>query len=368
MNLKREIPHFLSADPTGAGWRARLLQTLRARGRVLVGVDFDGTLSAIVPVPEEAAPWPGASEMLRHLVHGRGPAERSGNSGLFEVAVISGRGLADLRARLQCDRCWYVGDHGNEILPPLPPEAESRLRRSTRQNGFESRAAADEIASRLAAAHAELRPLGDDDAARLDALHRDAERKIAGWPGVRIERKQWSVAVHCRQAPRWEPQLAAWAECEARERGLRVQHGRRMVEFMPPDARHKGDAFADLMQRTGCGLAFYFGDDTSDEDVFRLDDERLIGIHVGEVRDGFLVGEDEVGRAAETAFPHATPRLSDQRSLGKSPAPVPDACDARRTTAADFWVSDPAEVLAGLREIASSATAVTAARNDSPGR
>ncbi|HZD22913.1 MAG TPA: trehalose-phosphatase, partial [Acidimicrobiia bacterium] len=63
---------------------------LVGRGNVLIGVDFDGVLAPLVEHPDLAVPDPRAVSHLRRL------AVRDN----IEVAVISGRSLADLRERL----------------------------------------------------------------------------------------------------------------------------------------------------------------------------------------------------------------------------------------------------------------------------
>src|SRR5690348_11637937 len=75
---------------------------------VLVATDFDGTLSNIVPNPDEAHPVEGAQAALRDL------AARTD----FAVAIVSGRSLPDLLARCPVPGAWYLGGHGNEVLAP----------------------------------------------------------------------------------------------------------------------------------------------------------------------------------------------------------------------------------------------------------
>ncbi len=83
------------------------LEEFVARDRILIAVDFDGTLAPIVEDPETAEPLPLAAEAITAL------------AGLprTHVAVISGRPLEQLR-RLVVDHAEgvaLVGSHGAEI-------------------------------------------------------------------------------------------------------------------------------------------------------------------------------------------------------------------------------------------------------------
>jgi trehalose 6-phosphate phosphatase len=78
---------------------------------LLVATDFDGTLAPIVDDPQNAWPLPRNRRALATLA--RQPHTRA--------AVVSGRSLADLEARLQPaeDGLLLVGSHGSEFEPAL---------------------------------------------------------------------------------------------------------------------------------------------------------------------------------------------------------------------------------------------------------
>lgn len=168
----------------------------------------------------------------------------------FRVAIVSGRRLDDLRARCPVAGCWYVGGHGNET-----EEAE---------------AAANAAHPDFVAARRDIAGLTEEIRARL-----------RGWPGARIETKPYSVAVHFREAPEWgEAIREAFAGLAARDQRFRVMYGRQVAELLPAASLTKGHAVQRLRSRLGCDLAFYFGDDISDEDVFGLGDPDVLGIKV----------------------------------------------------------------------------------------
>ena len=223
---------------------------IATKGQVLVALDFDGTLSDIVPRPEDAT----LTEERRRLLHELNSRPR------FAVAVISGRLLEDLRGRVGLDDIAYAGHHGLEIAGPgfhhVPPEAE----------------------------------LFRETAAGLgEAL----EREIGGIPGVIFEHKGISLSVHYR--------LVAGGERAAVQRALRdiitpranggevrVVPGKEVVNVLPPLEWHKGSALRWLMElldsiphRVGGVFPIYIGDDATDEDAFPVARETGIAARVG---------------------------------------------------------------------------------------
>ena len=84
--------------------------SLRARlaaipmSRLVLFLDFDGTLTPIVSSPNRARLSRPVRETLRKLV------------GLLPVVVISGRAPKDLRRRVGLQKVCYVGHHGLSCL------------------------------------------------------------------------------------------------------------------------------------------------------------------------------------------------------------------------------------------------------------
>ena len=79
--------------------------------RLILFLDFDGTLTPIVPCPNRARLGRSVRKTLWKLI------------GLLPVVVISGRTPADLRRRVGLRNVCYVGHHGLSCL-----EAEGRYR------------------------------------------------------------------------------------------------------------------------------------------------------------------------------------------------------------------------------------------------
>jgi trehalose 6-phosphate phosphatase len=123
-----------------------------------------------------------------------------------------------------------------------------------------------------------IREIGDGLSQRLGRL-----------PGIYLERKTVSVAVHHRNA---SPQAAARARRVVRQvmrnhsGRVRLLEGKKVLELLPPGETTKGSAVLETVAglRRGAGqrpLLIYLGDDSTDESVFRRLGDSDLGIHVG---------------------------------------------------------------------------------------
>jgi trehalose 6-phosphate phosphatase len=209
---------------------ARELLKDYAQSRVMVGLDFDGTLAPIVPVPSRARMRSSTRELLVRVAR------------LYPTVVISGRAQPDVADRVRgVPLLAVIGNHGLE--PAASPGLFERVVQRWRP--------------------------------ALEAL-------ASSHPGVEIEDKRYSVAVHYRKC-RTKRRLLR--ELEAALAGLqpvRVVGGKSVVNLLPPDAPHKGMALERLRRRSGCDTAIYVGDDETDEDVFLMERPgRLLGVRVG---------------------------------------------------------------------------------------
>jgi trehalose-phosphatase len=226
-----------------------LLTAVLARGSLLLCLDFDGTLSEIVPHPADARPLSGVGEVLSALA--RDPAR-------ITVAIISGREIAEVRRMLGVERgILFAGTHGLEIVGA---DGVSRL-----APGVEA-AEAD-----LAAARAWL------------------ARNVATTEGFVIEDKRIAIAVHYRmvEAALARERCAALRNfVEAKTPGLRILRGKMIDELLPRGVGGKGRAIRTLLQECAYpkSTPVYFGDDTTDEDAFQQIRDDGIGVLVGSAR------------------------------------------------------------------------------------
>jgi trehalose 6-phosphate phosphatase len=237
-----------------------------AAGRVLLAFDFDGTLAPIVDDRADARARPATLALLAELVR------------RYPVAVISGRTVADVRERLGgVAVAAIVGNHGIEPSAAMPDAAR--------------------------------------DVAAWTPLLRAA---LAAEPGVVVEDKRFSLAVHYRGATdRARSRAAIHAAAALLPSSPRVADGHSVVSLVPAYAPTKGDALRALQGSLGADATLFVGDDVTDEDAFAAQD----GVESLGVR---------VGRLAGSAAPYFIRSQSEielllERLIASRPAPAASA-------------------------------------------
>ena len=199
----------------------------------LLAFDFDGTLAPIVARPEEARVSIAVSWRLDQL------ARR------LPLAIVSGRSVDDVRARLSFTPGFIVGNHGAE--DPLAAPSTS------------APAALDGIRARM---HPQLH--------LLDAA------------GVTVEDKYHSIALHYRLA---RDRVLALGVIErlldSPGPGVHVFGGKQVVNIVAANAPDKADAVARLAQRCGARSVIFIGDDINDEPVFARAEPSWLTVRVG---------------------------------------------------------------------------------------
>ena len=192
-------------------------------------LDIDGTLLDLAPTPREVWVPPGLAKTL-HRLH-----QRTNGA----LALVSGRSLNDIDLIFAPDQFPAVGGHG----------AEMRL----------------EADSEAVAAHAP--PMDKELKRRLAAIARLS-------PGILLEDKGYSLALHYRLAPHAEKAIYAAVSL------IRADLPNAPIEVLPGKAvceiRHSGFTKAtgvrELMTHEPFRgrRPFFIGDDVTDESVFAI--------------------------------------------------------------------------------------------------
>ncbi|WP_448005104.1 bifunctional alpha,alpha-trehalose-phosphate synthase (UDP-forming)/trehalose-phosphatase [Agromyces bauzanensis] len=250
-------------DNDVANWSATFLETLTGAGiiqpgvsdplrtalgriaeteRLLVALDFDGTLAPLVDRPEDARATSRAHSAIQRL------AEADDT----RVAIVSGRALASL---------------GEVASPP-----EGTLLSGS--HGVELQLDAGEVTI----------DLRDSEFARLQRLAEILEDVAAGSHGAWVERKPAGLALHTRQlssSAGTALQQAARQRVEWEVQGITVRAGKSVLEFSVRSS-DKGESLTRLRQHVGATAVIYVGDDVTDEDAFAALDAEDVGVKVGQ--------------------------------------------------------------------------------------
>ena len=231
--------------------------------RPAVFLDYDGTLTPIVDRPDLAI----LDDAMRRRV------ERL--SKLCPVAVISGRGLDNIRTMVGLEGLYYSGSHGFQIAGP-----------------------GDWTLDYEPVAHVP---------AIVESAVAELHERLDGIGGALVEPKRFSVAVHYRLVAQkdLDEVEAATDAVLARRPELKKGRGKKVFELRPDVAWDKGRAVTWLVETMGLArdetVPIFLGDDTTDEDAFRALRGWGLGVVVLEesrptAADYALADPGEVGR------------------------------------------------------------------------
>jgi trehalose 6-phosphate phosphatase len=245
-------------------FRARLAAI--SVNRLILFLDFDDTLTPIVPHPSQAKLSRSVSETLRKLAH------------RLPIVVIKSRAPKDLRRRVGLEEVCHVGHHGLSCLEAggdvtwlTTPPRRTLVRRW------------------------------------LQAMRIAAE----GSEGAIVEDKGMTVALHDRLvSPKQRSRLrrctrrvfAPWIA----QGSVSLLRGHRVLEARSSIAGNKGTAVSMLLRRPWARhrVPVYFGDDRTDFDAFSAVHGRGLAIRIGGRRGA--AGED-----ARIPQPHTLHSLLD---------------------------------------------------------
>lgn len=226
--------------PEGSDIFERLTQR-----KPVIFLDYDGTLSPIVPRPEDAVLSEHMKDLLRHLAK------------LFTVAVITGRDKQDVEERVGLKEMIYAGSHGYIITGP---------------NG-------------LYMEHPDSKKI----IPRLDEMEKEVQALLKEkTSGTQLDRKRYAIGIHYRNAaPGDEKTVDEIADQMLQKyEGFKKGEGKKILEIKPDLDWDKGKAVHWIMEALELDqrhdlVPIYIGDDLTDEDAFKALQGQGIGILVG---------------------------------------------------------------------------------------
>jgi trehalose-phosphatase len=229
--------------PSALDHLANLLQ-MAGNKRLVIFLDYDGTLTPIVSRPEDAHLPDTMRTVLSDLTR------------CYTVAIVSGRGLEDVRGRVHIEDIYYAGSHGFEIAGP--------------KGLYKVYGPAQTFLAALDQAETALR---------------EQLRDVAG---AQVERKRFAIAVHFRGVKEADIHRVTTMVNTVQETHptLRQTGGKKVYELRPNLDWHKGTALFWLLEVMGLNrqevMPLYIGDDVTDEDAFRALQDQGVGILVTE--------------------------------------------------------------------------------------
>lgn len=217
---------------------------------VFLFLDYDGTLTPIVEAPQKAKLPVQTRKVLKRLALVSG----------VKLAVISGRKIADIKKQVGLCGIIYAGNHGLEIEAP-GLKFQTAVSRHTK---------------------AALKNIGED-----------LKCKLSDVKAVFMEDKGLTLSVHYRLVKKdsvinklksilenvLEPYLAAGK--------IKVGMGKKVIEIKPALEWNKGKAVEWLLKKSRVRrrgnqtLPIYIGDDSTDEDAFKVLRKKALPIAVG---------------------------------------------------------------------------------------
>ena len=226
------------ADLQGNEPLEKALADLSVHPKVLVALDFDGTLAPLQDDPENSRMLPESREVVDALTDIDG----------VHLSLVTGRAFENIMRVADPHPDWFlVGSHGIEVV--APHERDSYATPQLVPDGL------------------------------LQGFHKIAQ----DIPGPRIEVKPFGLAIHTRGL---EADVAAAAEAATRllcdewpdELVMRSGHG---ILECAVSGRTKGDGLRSLWEALDVHATLFIGDDVTDEDGFAVLGSGDLGIKVG---------------------------------------------------------------------------------------
>ena len=222
----------------------RMVQSRRQGRKLLLLLDYDGTLVEIAPRPELASPTPGLLRLLARLI----------NRLDYAVVVVSGRPLQNLLKLLPIPGLNYLGSHGGEGLIAGKP-----LNLSS----------------------------GESASPEISEWKKELSGLLEHFTGWWLEDKPQGFVLHYRQvSPGQEDQLLKiiepWKARVVESGSYQVLPGKKVMEVLPHGV-NKGEAIQKILLSSDFVGYFplYLGDDTTDESVFVMMQEQGLSFKVG---------------------------------------------------------------------------------------
>ncbi|MGC8579432.1 MAG: trehalose-phosphatase, partial [bacterium] len=233
-NLKQWTDSFLDALK-----KCHQSEQGKANG-VFLFFDYDGTLTPIVDTPQAAVLDEGMRALLNML------------KSKYPIAIISGRSLVDIMGMVNIRDIIYAGNHGAEIW-----DGKNIIK-------------------------------GNINPVDIALLHEFKERistALKDIGGVMVEDKTVTLSIHYRNVKQQDIEntvIRFWNVANSYKERLKITEGKKVFEVRLLNAWNKGDAVLWILKNFGAGkIPIYIGDDSTDEDAFKIINQTGTSISIG---------------------------------------------------------------------------------------
>jgi len=236
---------------------------LRAKRKVALFLDFDGTLVPIQKNPDQC--------ILSYKI--KKQLELLRDSKNCYLIILSGRSLSDIKQKVGIKRIYYGGNHGLDI-------SGSNVRFTHPKAIF-------------------AKPI-------INHIRQQLQKEIEDIDGAWIEDKKFTLSLHFRYVktediPRIKKVFYNVVNKYSEKKLLAVIKGKKVLELVPDVSWDKGKAVLWILQRLKDKyLPVYVGDDHTDETAFKSLRKKGITIRVGKSKSTFaeyyLKGNWEISR------------------------------------------------------------------------
>ena len=215
----------------------------------LLFLDYDGTISPIRKTPAAAKIQPEVRGLLRKIAKLED----------VKTAIISGRSLKDIRNMVKISGIHYAGNHGLEIEGPCIKMANK---------------------------------VGGKTIKAIREFEKLLKRKLGKIQGIIFENKGPTLSIHFRtaragQIPTIKKTISEVSKIRLGKSALKLEWGKMVAEIKPRLNWNKGHAVSLLIKKFSGRNAqkpsypTYIGDDTTDENAFKLLRNKGLTIFVG---------------------------------------------------------------------------------------
>ncbi len=219
---------------------------IKSSEKILLGMDHDGTLAEIITTMQEAR----MTEQMKNVVHSLCKNPK------IHIAIVSGRKISNLKdvVKIEIKNIFYVGNHGFEI--------EGYGKDYT----FEDKSILKKIKK----------------------IAQDIEKPFKDIDGFDIEKKGCTTSFHFRKVKPGDQDFVRNEILRAlkKYKDIRIVEGKKLFNIRPDVNINKGIAVNIIGNHFYKNdwrkhiTVIYIGDDNSDEDAFKILEDKDIGIVV----------------------------------------------------------------------------------------